>query len=42
MPLRRVDIIAVLDNGTGGPAIEHLKGWGRWRGTADVRSRWWG
>lgn len=28
MPLRRVDVIAVVDNGTGGPAIEHLKGVG--------------
>lgn len=28
MPLRRVDVIAVLDDGTGDPAVEHLKGVG--------------
>jgi putative endonuclease len=28
MPLRRVDVIAVLDDGAGGPSIEHLKGVG--------------
>ncbi|MFC8408953.1 YraN family protein [Arthrobacter sp. NPDC057259] len=28
MPLRRVDVIAVLDDGTGEAAIEHLKGVG--------------
>ena len=28
MPLRRVDVIAVLDDGTGEPAVEHLKGVG--------------
>lgn len=28
MPLRRVDVIAVLDGGTGEPAVEHLKGVG--------------
>jgi putative endonuclease len=27
-PLRRVDVIAVLDDGTGCPAVEHLKGVG--------------
>jgi putative endonuclease len=28
MPLRRVDVIAVLDGGTGEPAVEHLRGVG--------------
>ncbi|AXJ11201.1 YraN family protein [Arthrobacter sp. PM3] len=28
MPPRRVDVIAVLDDGTGEPAVEHLKGVG--------------
>jgi putative endonuclease len=28
MPLRRVDVIAVLDDGVGEPAVEHLKGVG--------------
>ncbi|HSN36628.1 MAG TPA: YraN family protein [Arthrobacter sp.] len=28
MPLRRIDVIAVLDNGAGDPAVEHLKGVG--------------
>lgn len=28
MPLRRVDVIAVLDGGAGVPAVEHLKGVG--------------
>ena len=28
MPLRRVDVIAVLDDGVGHPAVEHLKGVG--------------
>lgn len=28
MPLRRVDVIAVLDDGVGAPAMEHLKGVG--------------
>ncbi|HEX9087667.1 MAG TPA: YraN family protein [Arthrobacter sp.] len=28
MPLRRIDVIAVLDDGTGEPAVEHLKGVG--------------
>lgn len=28
MPLRRVDVIAVLDDGVGAPAVEHLKGVG--------------
>jgi len=28
MPLRRVDVIAVLDDGIGEPAVEHLKGVG--------------
>jgi putative endonuclease len=28
MPLRRVDVIAVLDDGIGDPAVEHLKGVG--------------
>jgi putative endonuclease len=27
-PLRRVDVIAVLDDGTGAPVLEHLKGVG--------------
>jgi putative endonuclease len=28
MPLRRVDVVAVLDDGIGTPAVEHLKGVG--------------
>ncbi|MDN4643984.1 YraN family protein [Arthrobacter sp. PsM3] len=28
MPLRRIDVIAVLDDGIGHPAVEHLKGVG--------------
>ncbi len=28
MPLRRVDVIAVLDDGIGEPAVEHLRGVG--------------
>lgn len=28
MPLRRVDVIAVLDDGVGEPAVEHLRGVG--------------
>lgn len=28
MPLRRVDVIAVLDDGGGSPVVEHLKGVG--------------
>lgn len=28
MPLRRIDVIAVLDDGAGVPAVEHLKGVG--------------
>ncbi|MHA7221533.1 YraN family protein [Arthrobacter sp. RHLT1-20] len=28
MPLRRVDVIAVLDDGIGEPSVEHLKGVG--------------
>ena len=28
MPLRRVDVIAVIDNGVGTPVVEHLKGVG--------------
>ena len=27
-PLRRVDVVAVLDDGTGAPVLEHLKGVG--------------
>ena len=28
MPLRRIDVVAVLDDGVGNPAVEHLKGVG--------------
>jgi putative endonuclease len=28
MPLRRVDVIAVVDDGGGEPLVEHLKGVG--------------
>ncbi|MCU1512264.1 MAG: hypothetical protein JWO34_2104 [Arthrobacter sp.] len=28
MPLRRIDVVAVLDDGIGNPAVEHLKGVG--------------
>lgn len=28
MPFRRVDVVAVLDDGTGQPRVEHLKGVG--------------
>jgi putative endonuclease len=28
MPFRRVDVVAVLDDGAGQPRVEHLKGVG--------------
>ncbi|WP_264354251.1 YraN family protein [Pseudarthrobacter sp. MM222] len=28
MPLRRIDVVSVLDDGIGNPAVEHLKGVG--------------
>jgi putative endonuclease len=28
MPLRRVDVIAVIDDGGGSPLVEHLRGVG--------------
>ena len=28
MPLRRIDVVAILDDGVGNPAVEHLKGVG--------------
>ncbi|QHK19433.1 YraN family protein [Pseudarthrobacter psychrotolerans] len=41
MPLRRVDVIAVVDDGGGDPLVEHLKGWGRWRWAGPTPWRWW-